>query len=45
MKRFMKSLRAHALVMEWACLHRAELREDWERARLEKPLVEIKGLE
>ena len=37
--------RAHALVIEWASLHRAELRDDWERARLEKPLTEIEGLE
>jgi Domain of unknown function (DUF4160) len=37
--------RAHALVLEWATLHRNELREDWERARTEKPLVEIEGLE
>jgi hypothetical protein len=37
--------RAHALVLEWATLHRTELRDDWERARKEKPLVEIEGLE
>ena len=37
--------RAHALVIEWASQHRAELRDDWERARLEKPLSEIEGLE
>ena len=37
--------RAHALVVEWASLHRAELKNDWERARLEKPLEEIEGLE
>ena len=37
--------RAHALVVEWASLHRGELRDDWERARLEKPLSEIEGLE
>jgi len=37
--------RAHALVIEWASLHRTELRDDWERARLEKPLAEIEGLE
>ena len=37
--------RAHALVLEWAALHRNELRDDWERARKEKPLVEIEGLE
>ena len=32
-------------VLEWATLHRNELRDDWERARMEKPLVEIEGLE
>lgn len=37
--------RAHALVLEWATLHRNDLRDDWERARKEKPLVEIEGLE
>ena len=37
--------RAHALVLEWAALHRNELRDDWELARKEKPLEEIKGLE
>jgi Domain of unknown function (DUF4160) len=37
--------RAHALVIEWASLHRSELRDDWERARHEKPLAEINGLE
>jgi hypothetical protein len=37
--------RAHALVMEWASQHRAELRDDWDRARLEKPLIRIDGLE
>jgi hypothetical protein len=37
--------RAHALVVEWASFYRSELRDDWERARSEKPLAEIKGLE
>ncbi len=37
--------RAHALVVEWASLHRAEIRDDWERARLEQPLIIIEGLE
>lgn len=37
--------RAHALVLEWATLHRSELRDDWERASTQKPLVEIEGLE
>ena len=39
------SRRAHALVIEWASLHRSELLDDWERARLEKPLTKIDGLE
>ena len=37
--------RAHALVVEWASLHRLELREDCELARLGKPLTEIDGLD
>jgi hypothetical protein len=37
--------RAHSLVVEWAIAHRAELRDDWERARNEKPLAQIEGLE
>lgn len=37
--------RAHALVIEWASEHRAELRDDWERARQERPLEKIEGLE
>jgi hypothetical protein len=37
--------RAHALVIEWASEYRAELRDDWERARQEKPLEKIEGLE
>jgi len=37
--------RAHALVFEWASLLRTELRDNWERARLEKPLAEIEGLD
>ena len=37
--------RAHALVLEQATLHRNELRDDWELARTEKPLVKIEGLE
>lgn len=37
--------RAHALVIEWATLHRAELRENWERARQQRPLSGIEGLE
>jgi uncharacterized protein DUF4160 len=37
--------RAHALVIEWASERRAELRDDWDRARQEKPLKKIEGLE
>jgi len=34
-----------ALVLEWATLHRAELRQDWELARAEKQLQSIAPLE
>jgi len=37
--------RAHNMVVEWALLHRAELRENWNRARQEKPLQEIEALD
>ncbi|MGH2374050.1 MAG: DUF4160 domain-containing protein [bacterium] len=37
--------RAMALVLEWAVLHREELRENWDRARLRQPLVPIRPLE
>lgn len=37
--------RAHAMVVEWATLHRSQLWEDWERARQELPLMEIDPLE
>jgi len=37
--------RAHALVVEWATLHRAELRVDWDRARQAVPLLEIEPLD
>jgi hypothetical protein len=37
--------RALALVLEWAALHRAELREDWQRARAGKTLNEIEPLD
>ena len=37
--------RAHALVVEWATLHRDELRANWERARTHQPLATIAGLE
>ena len=34
-----------ALVLEWAALHRQELRVDWERARGGPPLVSITPLD
>jgi len=37
-------LRAMALLVEWAVLHRAELRENWNRARLGQPLRLISPL-
>lgn len=37
--------RALALVLEWAMLHRLELRADWERARQGVPLSPIAPLE
>jgi hypothetical protein len=37
--------RALALVLEWAALHRDELREDWRRARAGETLNEIEPLE
>jgi hypothetical protein len=37
--------RAMALVLEWAAVHRAELRINWEAARAGRPLARIPGLE
>lgn len=37
--------RALALVLEWAALHRDELREDWRRARAGETLSEIEPLD
>ena len=37
--------RVLGLVLEWAVLHRNELRADWERARNEQPLEPIQPLE
>jgi hypothetical protein len=37
--------RAHALVVEWATLHRAELTANWERARQSLPLSDIESLD
>ncbi len=37
--------RAHALVIEWAVLHRYELRENWQRARDMETLRQIEPLD
>lgn len=37
-------IRVLALVIEWAVLHRAELRQDWERAVAQQELVRIAPL-
>ena len=37
--------RAHKLVREWQRLHRAELAENWERARRHENLKRVRGLE
>jgi hypothetical protein len=37
--------RVLALTIEWAILHRNELRDDWELAVLHKPLNKIEPLE
>jgi Domain of unknown function (DUF4160) len=37
--------RALALVLEWAALHRHELRDDWQRARNGETLNEIEPLD
>jgi hypothetical protein len=37
--------RALGLVMEWAAVHQAELRADWELARQQAPLRKIAPLE
>lgn len=37
--------RVLGLVLEWAALHRHELRADWERARKAEPLEPIQPLE
>lgn len=39
------SRRAHALVVEWATLHRAELRANWDRARRGVSLNQIEPLD
>jgi hypothetical protein len=37
--------RALALVLEWAAMHRVELRDDWQRARAGQTLNEIDPLD
>jgi hypothetical protein len=37
--------RAHALVVEWASLHREELLKNWERCQVPAPTVPIAPLE
>lgn len=37
--------RVLALVLEWAVLHRPELRANWEMARAGQPLIRIAPLE
>jgi hypothetical protein len=37
--------RAHNMVVEWALLHRAELRENWNLARLGQALEQIEALD
>jgi hypothetical protein len=38
-------MRRRALVLEWALVHRNELRENWIRVRLRQPLLEIAPLD
>jgi hypothetical protein len=37
--------RAHTMVVEWTIIHRSELRENWELARLGLPLKPIQPLD
>jgi hypothetical protein len=37
--------RCHAMVVEWATLHRRELMANWERVEQQVPLVEIEPLD
>lgn len=37
--------RAHALVVEWISLNRAELKENWDKARAGLPLQRIEPLD
>ncbi len=36
--------RAHAMVLEWASIHKDELLENWEKAALPEPLNRIEPL-
>lgn len=38
------SPRAHALVIEWASVHKADLLEDWDLAQAGRPLKRIEPL-
>lgn len=37
--------RAHALVVEWATIHRSELMANWDKARQGLPFIEIEPLD
>ena len=37
--------RVFGLVLEWAAVHRLELRQNWDRARTKEPLEAIEPLE
>lgn len=37
--------RVQAMVLEWAMMHRPELRENWERLERREPLASIPGLD
>jgi hypothetical protein len=37
--------RAHGMVIEWASLHRLELKQNWDRAREMEPLEHIEPLD
>jgi hypothetical protein len=37
--------RAHNMVVEWALVHRADLRANWTRAREQTPLREVEPLD
>ncbi|MEN6451086.1 MAG: DUF4160 domain-containing protein [Thermoguttaceae bacterium] len=37
--------RAHNMVVEWALMHRDELRRNWDHAREQSPLEEIEPLD